>query len=288
MTPTPSSPNAEQLEYWNGEAGERWARQDDMMARLLQPIAQSLLDHARPEGCRSAIDIGCGGGSQSLLLAQRLGPEASVLGVDISGPLLAVARERAARAPTDAAAMTFVEADASSHAFEPAAHDFLFSRFGVMFFEDPLAAFRNLRAALDHSGRLGFACWQSLRDNAWVWLSVEAALRHVPPPEPADPEAPGPFSFADPDRLRRVLGDAGFRDIVIEDHPVTMRWAAAATLEENVAGMMEIGPVSRLLLDQDEDTRHRVTAAVIDAMSGFYDGEGLNLPGSTWFVTASA
>ena len=93
--------NAEQLEYWNGEAGERWAQQDEMMAGLLRPIAESLLEHASVEGCRSAIDIGCGGGSQSLLLAQRLGAGARVLGVDISGPLLKVAKERAAAAPAN-------------------------------------------------------------------------------------------------------------------------------------------------------------------------------------------
>ena len=288
MTEANNTANAEQLEYWNGEAGERWAKEDDMMARLLAPIASDLIEHASPEGCHSAIDIGCGGGSQSLLLAERLGPEARVLGVDISGPLLEVARARAAAAPATAAPMTFVQADATSHPFEPGAHDLLFSRFGVMFFEDPQAAFSNLRAALNESGRLAFSCWQSLRDNAWVWLSVEAALRFVPPPEAVDPEAPGPFSFAEPARVEAILAAAGFTDIAIEAHPVQMRWAAADTLEDNVLGMMQIGPVSRLLQGQDQATCDAVSAAVVDAMREFYDGEALNLPGQTWFVTASA
>ena len=282
------SVNAEQIEYWNGEAGERWAQQDELMATLLAPIAEALLDHADLEGCRRAIDVGCGGGSQSLLLARRLGAGASVTGVDISGPLLNVARQRAASAPPDCADLEFLQADASSHMFHPDSFDLLFSRFGVMFFEDPITAFRNLHGALTESGRLAFVCWQSLQDNPWTWLSVQAALRFVPPPEPTDPEAPGPFSFANPARLESVLSAAGFRDIAIEHHPVTMRWAAADSLEANVVGMMQVGPVSRLLQDQGKEVRQQVQDAVVEVMAEFYDGTALNLPGATWMVTASA
>ncbi len=159
-----SGANAEQIEYWNGEAGERWAQQDELMAGLLAPIASALMDHAYLSGSRRAIDVGCGGGSQSLLLAERLGPSASVLGIDISGPLLQVARERASAADGEHAALEFLQADASTHAFEPAAFDLLFSRFGVMFFEDPVAAFGNLRGALAPGGRLAFVCWQSMSE----------------------------------------------------------------------------------------------------------------------------
>jgi SAM-dependent methyltransferase len=287
MSESTPTANAEQVEYWNGEAGERWAQQDEMMAKLLQPIAVDLLDHADLAGCSSAIDVGCGGGSQSLLLAQRLGPGARVLGVDISGPLLRVARERAEAASEDTAALKFVQADAASHAFDPGAHDLLFSRFGVMFFDDPLAAFSNLRAALNDRGRLAFVCWQSLQDNPWVWLSVQAALRFVPPPDPMDPEAPGPFAFANPARLEGILREAGFDNVAITHHEVTMRWAAADTLEGNVAGMIQIGPVSSLLTDQGDDVRRQVEEAVIDLMREFYDGKALNLPGATWLVTAT-
>jgi SAM-dependent methyltransferase len=283
-----SAPNAEQLAYWNGEAGERWARQDELMAALLAPIAGALLDHADPAGCRRALDVGCGGGSQSLMLAERLGPDARVTGVDISGPLLGVARTRAAAAPADAAALDFLQADAAHHAFEPGGFDLLFSRFGVMFFDQPAAAFANLHRAMAPGGRLAFVCWQSLQDNPWTWLSVQAALRFVPPPEPTDPEAPGPFAFANPARIETVLMAAGFSDIDIEHHPVTMRWSAGDTLEDKVAGMMQVGPVSRLLMDADEPTRRQVHAAVVEVMREFHDGEALNLPGATWLVTGSA
>ncbi len=282
-----TTPNAEQLEYWNGEAGERWAQQDQMMADLLAPIAESLLDHADTAGCSHAIDVGCGGGSQSLMLAQRLGPDARVTGVDISGPLLDVARERAAAAPAGSAALDFLQADASQHPFERGSYDLLFSRFGVMFFEDPVTAFRNLHGAMREGGRLAFVCWQSLQDNPWTWLSVQAALRFVPPPEQTDPEAPGPFSFANPVRLESVLSLAGFRNVDIQHHEVNMRWTSADNLEDNVTGMMQIGPVSRLLMDQDEDIHRQVHGAVVEVMREFYDGSALNLPGAVWFVTAT-
>jgi SAM-dependent methyltransferase len=287
MTNTGVTGNAEQLEYWNGEAGERWAQQDEMMAALLEPIARNLLEHADLDGVRSAIDVGCGGGSQSLLIAERLGPSGRVLGIDISGPLLSVARERAATAPPGVATLDFAQADAASHTFDPGTFDLLFSRFGVMFFQDPVAAFANLRTALAVDGRLAFCCWQSLQNNPWIWLAVQAALRHVPPPEAADPDAPGPFSFAEPSRLEAVLGDAGFRDIAVKHHPVTLRWAAADTLEGNVAGVIQMGPVSSLLADQDDSVRQQVLDAVVEVMGQFYHGGALNLPGATWLVTAS-
>ena len=280
--------NREQLEYWNGEAGERWAQKDDMMSRLLQPVAEALLDHASVSSCRSAIDVGCGGGSQSLLLAQRLGAGAQVLGVDISAPLLEVARKRKPAGVGDFAALDFLQADASSHAFKPDAFDLLFSRFGVMFFDDPEAAFSNMRSAMREGGRLAFCCWKSLEKNPWVYLSLQAALRHVPAPESQDPHAPGPFAFADPARLESILSAAGFNNIDIAHHKLTLRWGEAATLQGNVRELLQVGPVGRLLADQDEPVRARVRDAVAEVLEPYYNGETLNLEGATWFVTAAA
>ena len=182
--------NEEQIEYWNGEAGRRWAEQDAMMSRLLQPVCEALLDHAGVAGSRSALDIGCGGGSQSLMLAQRLGAGARVLGVDISAPMLAIAEEKAALTGENAATLQFLQADAANHTFEPGSFDLLFSRFGVMFFDDPTAAFSNLRGAVQDDGRLVFACWQSLAENDWTRIPIMAALQHLPKPEAPDPDLP--------------------------------------------------------------------------------------------------
>ena len=136
--------NAEQIEYWNGDAGKRWAQEDDTMARLLHPVSEALLEHAAVEGCQNALDVGCGGGSQSLMLAQKLGPGAQVLGVDISEPMLQVARGKAAEADPARADISFLQADAATYDFGSQEFDLVFSRFGVMFFDDPVGAFRNL------------------------------------------------------------------------------------------------------------------------------------------------
>lgn len=279
------SANAEMIEYWNGEAGKRWAQLDNMMARLLAPIAEALIEHGDVGDYRSAVDVGCGGGSQSLLLAERLGPGASVTGVDISEPLLEVARQRAASAG-NAARMEFVHADASQHSFAADSFDLLFSRFGVMFFDDPEGAFANLHRAMVPGGKLLFSCWQSMQDNPWVWLTVQAALEHLPPPPAPEPGEPGPFSFADPARVEAILTGAGFSDVAVDHHAVTMRWSEGSGLEENVERLLQIGPVSRLLMDQPEDVRARVSASVVDVLAPHYDGGALNLPGATWFVTA--
>ncbi len=277
--------NSEQIDYWNGEAGERWASYDDMMSRLLAPIAELLLEHAPPEGARAALDVGCGGGSQSLLLARRLGAGAKVTGVDISGPLLEVARQRAADVDEQ---LEFLQADAAVHDFAPASFDLLFSRFGVMFFDDPEAAFSNLHRALAPGAPLLFACWQSLKDNPWVWLALQAALQYVPPPPPPQPLEPGPFAFADPARVQGILDRAGFHSIDIHPQPITLHWGEGETLADQVRELVQIGPVGRLLADQPKEVRQQVRESIAEALVPYYDGKTLVLEGATWFVSARA
>ena len=244
--------NSEQIDYWNGEAGERWASYDDMMSRLLAPIAELLLEQLPPSGARAALDIGCGGGSQSLLLARRLGANAKVTGVDVSAPLLEVARRRVAAIPEK---LDFLQADAAVYPFEAGSYDLLFSRFGVMFFDDPEAAFANLHRALVPGAPLLFCCWQSLQDNPWTWLAVQAALEHVPAPPPTQPGEPGPFAFANPERVEAILDSAGFEAINIQPQPVTLHWGEGETLADKVRELVQIGPVGRLLADQPPDVR---------------------------------
>lgn len=277
--------NEEQFDYWNGDAGKRWAQEDDTMARLLHPVCEALLDHARVDDCKNALDVGCGGGSQSLMLANRLGAEASVLGVDISGPMLEVARGKTAAANAE---LSFLQADASEHAFEPGSFDLLFSRFGVMFFDDPTAAFTNLRSAMAPEARLAFCCWQPLRDNDWSRIPVKAALQHLPAPEAPDPHAPGPFAFADPERLTGILQGAGFSDIALESFTPEMRFGEAPTLQQSVREMAMIGPVARLLMGQEPEVLERVFASMEEAMAPFYQDGSLSMPAAIWFVTASA
>jgi SAM-dependent methyltransferase len=276
--------NEDQIEYWNGDAGARWAKDDAIMERLLRPVTEALLDHAAVEGRSSALDIGCGGGSQSLLLSERLGNAGRVLGVDISAPMLGVAQEKAA----DNASVRFMQADASVHDFEPGTFDLLFSRFGVMFFDDPAGAFSHLRAALNDDGRLAFCCWQSLKDNAWTLLPFQAALKHIPPPEKPDPNAPGPFAFADQERVKDILGQAGFGEIELHSYNSELRFSEAATLGESVRGLAEVGPIGRLLMEQPEDVKEKVYTSMAEVLAPYYRDGALLMPVAIWFVTARA
>jgi SAM-dependent methyltransferase len=279
--------NEQQIAYWNGEAGRKWADRDAQMAALLAPIAEALMDHAAVEGARAALDIGCGGGSDTMLLARRLGPRASVLGVDISVPMLEVARARLATRDPGDAQVAFLEADAASHDFGEEQFDLLFSRFGVMFFDDPTSAFAALRLAGQPGARLAFACWQGLKENPWVALPLQAALTVLPPPEPTPPRAPGPFAFAEPDYLRTLLGDAGWTAIDIQPHAAQMRWDGSAGYETAVRELVNTGPVGRLLADASEAQRKAVHAAARSALEDYFQEDTLVLPGAVWLVTAT-
>ncbi|MFC1579054.1 class I SAM-dependent methyltransferase [Pseudomonadota bacterium] len=278
--------NAEQIEYWNGEAGKRWAQDDDTMARLLQPVTEALLDHAAVEGCKHALDVGCGGGSQSVMLAQRLGEDAQVLGVDISGPMLAVAAAKAEAPAAGRATLRFAQADASAHDFEPNSFDLVFSRFGVMFFDDPEGAFSNIRKGMQPQAKLAFCCWQPVKDNAWTWIPLQAALQHLPPPERMPPNAPGPFALADAERTRGILANAGFDAIDLQAYRPTLQIGKAPSLGEAVRELARIGPVARLLTGQPEAVLARVFPAMETALAPYYKDGALQLSAAIWLVTA--
>lgn len=280
--------NSEQFAYWNGEGGKRWAKDDATMARLLEPVCLALLDHARIEGFHSALDVGCGGGSQTDLLARRLGGGAKVLGVDISAPMLAVAASRAGAAREGRAAVEFMQADAAGHPFAPASFDLIFSRFGVMFFDDPVAAFTHLHGALRPGGRLVFCCWQAMKDNEWMRVPVQAALQHVPPPPKADPHAPGPCAFADGERLCRILSQAGYHDIDLHAWLTRLHPSTASDPDAAARDLARVGPVSRLLAGQPDDVLEKAYGSLAAALAPhFLDGR-LELGAAAWFVTASA
>ncbi|RLA46439.1 MAG: class I SAM-dependent methyltransferase [Gammaproteobacteria bacterium] len=279
--------NSEQIEYWNGEAGERWAREDETMARLLHPVSTALLDHAAIEGCLNALDIGCGGGSQSMMLAARLGPNARVLGLDISEPMLEVAHGKIAGIGEHMADTTFLHADAATHTFETNDFDLIFSRFGVMFFDDPAAAFSNIRKALRSQARLAFSCWQSLQDNDWARIPLRVALQHLPPPEAQDPHAPGPFALADPQRVEAILQASGFRDIAVESFARDIRFGEASTLSKSVRKLVLIGPVGRLIAGQEPDVLERIFTSMEEVLAPYYREGALHLPVAIWFVTAT-
>jgi SAM-dependent methyltransferase len=281
------NPNAEQIEYWNGEAGEGWAERDRQMEKTLGPIGAEAIAAAAPRGGEAVLDIGCGCAATSFRLLQRVSPGGSVLGVDISAPMLRTAAAAAEQLPRELQdAVAFEQADASLYPFQSGAFDLAFSRFGVMFFADPVAAFANIRTALKPGGRLAFVCWAPVAENEWITVPMGAALQHMPRPEPMPPHAPGPFGLADREHTERVLSEAGFSAINIASLRPTMRFGHGMQRERIADFFIEAGPVSRLLTEASPELVDTVRQAMSEAIMPHYDGETVNMQASCWIVTA--
>lgn len=276
--------NADQIAEWNGALGQRWAESQRETDAVVATFGQAALQRAQPQPGERVIDIGCGCGDTSIELAQRVGAAGSVLGIDVSRPMLQVARERAAEAGL--AQLRFDEADASTAAL-PAGTDLLFSRFGVMFFADPQAAFTHLHAALRPGGRAVFVCWRAPRDNGWAMAPLVAARKALGiTPPPADPLAPGPFAFADGERTRGILAGAGFVDIELQrvDAPIVLGATPRAAAESAV----RVGPTARLVREAGPEHLPTILQAIerefaLQAAAG----GPISLSGSTWVVSAA-
>lgn len=284
--PAAAGPNADQLAYWNGEAGDKWARLQARLDDLFAPITAAAVAAAAPRHGDRVLDVGCGCGDTVLAMAEAVGSLGSVTGVDISAPMLAVAGRRIAARDLRHAAV--LKADAATEPFAPGSADLVFSRFGVMFFDAPSEAFINIRRALVSGGRLVFACWRPFEGNPWFHAPYEAAVPHLPPQEKPDPEAPGPFAFADPERLKRVLGVAGFTDVEVTPFDATLTFGRSREVEDALGFLVQVGPVARALATGTEEQR----AAALDAVRGVLrraDGpQGIGLGAQCWFVSASA
>jgi SAM-dependent methyltransferase len=278
---TPASPQT-QLEFWNSAAAQRWADHYDSLDRALKPFSEASLLKAAARTGERALDVGTGCGETLLALAERVGPTGQVCGVDISAPMLARARERSKSLPQ----ASIIEADAGAHKFDPS-FDLIYSRFGVMFFEDPLAAFKNLRAALKPNGRIVFVCWRPPQENPWFMLPV-MIVKKVWPEAPAMPPAdgPGPFAFADPDRVLAILEGAGFAQIAIDRFDAEV--ALGSTSAESVEFAFRVGPASRMLSEAPDEVRQRVTSELAKALEPYCKDGRCALLGSTWIVSARA
>ena len=282
--PTGHEQNTDQIAYWNGPGGQRWADRQQVQDILLQPVADILIDRAKAKAGERIVDVGCGSGAVSIALAQQVGPGGHVMGIDISAPMLARARQTApAGLPVD-----FVLADATVYPFEPASLDLLVSRFGVMFFADPALSFANLRRALKPSGRLAFACWREPRENPFFMTPLQAVYKHAPKLPQQGPEDPGPFSFASQPRVHRVLGEAGFKGIAMEPCDLALDIAVGRGLVAAVEGALEIGPAARALAEQPPEVRAAAANSIREAFAPYARGQTVPLPAAIWIVTASA
>ncbi len=274
--------NVDQAEFWNGPGGETWTTQRDRFNAMLRPLGHAVIAVAKPQPGEHVIDVGCGTGDTTGDLARHVAPEGSVTGFDISETMLRTAREIADAHPVP---VRFHVADAQTHDFDEAAYDLVFSRFGVMFFEDSVAAFANLRRALKPSGRLAFACWQEVGRNGWVHVARDVVARHIDLPPPEDPRAPGPFAFRDADYVRGILGDAGFGDIGIDAHESTV--LTGRTVETAVETVTDRGPMARAIHDAPKDVQARIRAELTEALSPHIHDDGVRLSAGVWLVTAT-
>jgi len=274
--------NTQQIEYWNGAMGETWVRSQQAIDASLAPITQSALPWAAPFPGERVLDIGCGCGTATLMLADAVAPNGSVVGVDISRPMLAVARRAAQSAGV---AAEFVEADAAVTPYKPE-FNLVFSRFGVMFFDDPVAAFANIRRAIAPGGRLAFVCWRTLQENLWVSTPLAAAIDLLPPEDPGNPYDPGPFALADNARVQQILSTAGFQDIRVE--PLDTVTIAGPTIEEATVRSLEIGPLARRAARLEESVREKIRERVAAAIAPFAGPDGVALPAACWLARAKA
>ncbi|MQA12725.1 MAG: methyltransferase domain-containing protein [Pseudonocardiaceae bacterium] len=274
-----SVPNTDQADAWNGDDGRHWVahrqRYDAMMRRLTH-----LLDATAVSAGERVLDIGCGSGETSCAAARAAG-DGTVLGVDLSGPMLGEARSRAEREGLDNAG--FEHSDVQVHRFAAASYDVAMSRFGVMFFDDPAAAFANIARALRSDGRLAFLCWQDAGRNEWIVTMAGALAAHVALPA-VDGDAPGPFSLADPDRIRELLVRAGFADVSIT--PVAEPMRLGSDLDDVMDFVRDMGLVRTLLADADEATTGKAFDAVRAALAPHHSADGVVLGSAAWLVTA--
>lgn len=283
MTQSTSGSNAAQAELWNGDLGRKWAEEQDDLDKMLAPLGMGGMAKANFAPGENAVDIGCGCGATSLAIAEKVRPGGRVLGVDISAPMLERARQRA----TAIANATFTLADASVHKFTPGSADVIFSRFGVMFFADPTAAFANIRTALKPGGRLCMVVWRPVKENPWVMKSLMVAAKHVVMPAPLGAEDPGPFSFGDAARVTRILEGAGFGNVKLEPQDIPITIGAGRDLDGSVDFLLGVGPIRMILAEQTQELRDKVSAEIKQAVAADYGAQGLRMGTATWIVTAT-
>ena len=275
--------NTTQQEFWNTIAGPRWVGLGGIVERRVRAVNDLLLARSAVTAGESVLEVGCGTGAATLPFAEAVGERGRVVGVDISEPMLAGARKRIAE--SGLGNVSLVQADAQVHPFEPDRFDLITSRFGVMFFADPVAAFANLLPAARPGGRLCFVCWAPLEENTHWLIPYEVALRHLGPPAPTPPHAPGPLAFSDAGYVRSVLEKAGFTNVVIDRETPDI---IGSTPDEEAEYACTMGPPARLIDEKKpgEAVRETIRREMVEAFAAYAQGKEMLLPSTVFLVTA--
>jgi SAM-dependent methyltransferase len=271
----------EQEKQWNGPSGKAWVEGRELLDRILQPYADLLVDDVSARPVTDVLDVGCGNGATTLAISERLGPESRVVGIDISAPMLEIAAARAGQARLPA---TFILANAETYPFEAGTFDAIVSRFGVMFFDDPNAAFKNLKRTLKKGGTLHAVAWRSAAENPFMTAAERAAAPLLPNLPARKPSGPGQFAFADATFVREILERSGWTAVRIDPIDVESSFPE----RELDRYVMRLGPVGIALHEADDETRARVGAAVRAAFAPYVQGSNVRFSGACWHITAIA
>jgi ubiquinone/menaquinone biosynthesis C-methylase UbiE len=274
--------NEEQSALWNGGAGRGWVEAQESLDRLFQPFEELIVAAVASSRARSVLDVGCGTGGTTLALARLLAKRhGDAVGIDISEPMIALARARAAR---EGAPPRFICADAQTHAFEPSSFDMIVSRFGTMFFDDPARAFTSLRRAATEDAQLTLIAWRSAAENAFMTTAERAAAPFLPQIPARKPDEPGQFAWANAERVRAILESAGWTGVALEPLDV----ACTLPLAELDGYITRLGPLARALRETDERTRALVVAAVRAAFGPYVHGTEVRFTAACWTIGARA
>jgi len=279
---TTQQANAQQIALWNGSAGRGWVEAQESLDRLFEPFEDLLVAAVAERKAQRVLDIGCGTGSTTLAVARLLArSNGSAVGLDISEPMIALAKRRAELV---SAPPRFLCADAQTHAFQPASFDMIISRFGVMFFDDSVRAFANLRRAAKPYAALHTIVWRSATDNPFMTAAERAAASFLPEIPKRTPDEPGQFALADRDRVYSILEKSGWSEIDIRPLDV------ACTLPEHEldAYIARLGPLGRVLQQFDESMQKRIIEAVRSAFDPFVHGTEVRFTAACWTVAARA
>jgi len=279
-----SEANEDQEDYWNSAAGQKWVTYQDGLDTVFENVTERLLARAYPAPAERVLEIGCGTGAIALQVAGRVGAEGAVLGADISNVLLGHAEKRKSDGRFEN--LDFLLADAQTHAFERGSFDLVLSRYGVMFFNDPVTAFRNLCAALRPGGRLSFVSWAPMTENPWFALPKSIAEARLGPMAPTPPRAPGPFAFAEADYVLDILRQAGFKETSTDTETIQLFHPGGLDAITPLAS--NLGASARIMKQYDgtaEDLAH-ITRETAKELAQYVTEDGIRIPARLHFFDA--
>ena len=279
--------NEQQADFWSGPGGQSWVDNQMQMDTMLQPLGDAALQLLNLKNARHVMDIGCGTGTTTINIAQKLSAGGRVTGADLSEPMIEFARQRLLDEGISNA--EFVTSDLQEDELQPETYDAAFSRFGVMFFDQSVKGFANIRSAMKPDAPIAFVCWQSPTHNLWHSAAMAVAKEFIEMPAAQDPRAPGPFAFAEPDYVNSILVDAEFKRVSLTPHEQEVELFSGQTVRAAAENFARINPViGSYISSVDDSAAATFFDALADTLSSYHKDNALRFPSATWLVTATA